>query len=482
MIINHYNYLIKNLKAILYKHLMLTIRCLYFVKWVGFLNIFAVSTQAFKPGFTKGGWLPVGSITTMSDTEPNLIRIVNKDWVVWKGDEWAVQEDICIHRKAPLSQGRIDNKCIECPYHGWQYNQSGDITRIPQANDNNINNNVENNRNKDNNNTLHLRSLPTCKTNDLLWAFFPQEICGEYQTIENTPDIYYPDTKDEINEYFVRELPYSFDMLIENFMDPAHIPYAHHGLQGVRSDGMPIPMKLLVSNETHLELSFKDKVRNKSRSGIISYQRPASYHFRTLQPTKKEGLMTAPVWKKNLQLYAVPVEEGKSRVFIRSPFKRSFLPVWAIHAMSNRFLNTDAWLNVAEHNIDSFTVLPDYNLVSSDLGIIHWRLWWKKWGQYNSPMGTFGKSINTKKLKWHEMIDTWDSHTRFCKVCKASLKRYRWLKRFSNIGIISGIFSRCYVVTIGALIVHIIAIIVINIIAGVDVTRQSERSVSSGGT
>ena len=165
-------------------------------------------------------------------------------------------------------------------------------------------------------------------------------------------------------------------------------------------------MKLLASNETHLEVSFKDKVRNKSRSGIVSYQRPASYHFRTLQTSKKGESLTASesVWKKNLQLYAVPVEEGKCRVFIKSPFKKSFFPVWVIHAMSNRFLNTDAWLNVAEHNIHSSDVLSDYNLVSSDLGIIHWRLWWKKWGQYNSPRGTFGKSMRTKKLEWLSLI------------------------------------------------------------------------------
>lgn len=449
------------------------IRCLcvvYFNLLYKLSNINVV--YSFNNNFNKGGWLPVGSISSMSSEEPNLIKIVNKDWVVWKGDGWSVQEDVCIHRKAPLSQGRIDNKCIECPYHGWQYNENGTVTSIPQSNE-------KENEKMD---SLYLKSLPVCITNDLLWAFFPQEICGEYQDIKCRPDIYYTDIKNELNEYFVRELPYSFDILIENFMDPAHIPYAHHGLQGIRSDGMPIPMKLLATNETHLELSFKDKVRGKTRSGIISYQRPASYHFRTLQPAKIKGIVTGPVWKKNLQLYAVPVEEGKCRVFIKSPFKKSFLPIWVIHAMSNRFLNTDAWLNVAEYNIESIDVLPDYKLVSSDLGVIHWRLWWKKWGQYNSPRGTFGRSVLTKKLKWHEMIDTWDSHTRFCKECKNALKRYRWLKRFSYLGIISGIFSRCYAVTVGALILHIVAIIVINIIAGIDVTRHSERSVSAGRT
>ena len=74
-----------------------------------YCNILIINkVQGFNPGFKKGGWLPVGSVSTMSSKEPNLIKIVNKDWVVWKGgEEWSVQEDVCIHRKAPLSQGRI---------------------------------------------------------------------------------------------------------------------------------------------------------------------------------------------------------------------------------------------------------------------------------------------------------------------------------------------------------------------------------------
>jgi phenylpropionate dioxygenase-like ring-hydroxylating dioxygenase large terminal subunit len=65
--------------------------------------------------------------------------------------------------------------------------------------------------------------------------------------------------------WFVRDLPYSFDFLVENFMDPAHIPFAHNSLQSLRSDGGEIPMEVLVSNFTHLEISFKDQVRGKKR-------------------------------------------------------------------------------------------------------------------------------------------------------------------------------------------------------------------------
>lgn len=42
-----------------------------------------------------------------------------------------VLKDLCIHRGAELSGGRVVNGNIECPYHGWQYNGEGRCVRIP---------------------------------------------------------------------------------------------------------------------------------------------------------------------------------------------------------------------------------------------------------------------------------------------------------------------------------------------------------------
>ena len=64
-------------------------------------------------------------------------------------------------------------------------------------------------------------------------------------------------------------------------MDPAHIPFAHHGLQAVRSDGSPIAMTTLASNETHVETTFEDVIRGKERAGILSFRRPCRYNFQT---------------------------------------------------------------------------------------------------------------------------------------------------------------------------------------------------------
>ena len=41
-----------------------------------YCNILIINkVRGFNPGFKKGGWLPVGSVSTMSSKEPNLIKI-----------------------------------------------------------------------------------------------------------------------------------------------------------------------------------------------------------------------------------------------------------------------------------------------------------------------------------------------------------------------------------------------------------------------
>lgn len=43
---------------------------------------------------------------------------------------------------------------------------------------------------------------------------------------------------------FTRVLPYSYDVLVENVSDPAHLPVAHHGIPGLdRSSAAALTMK-----------------------------------------------------------------------------------------------------------------------------------------------------------------------------------------------------------------------------------------------
>ena len=59
-------------------------------------------------------------------------RILGEDLVVWRGTgSVQVWRDLCIHRGARLSLGRVAQDRLVCPYHGWQYGADGRCAHIP---------------------------------------------------------------------------------------------------------------------------------------------------------------------------------------------------------------------------------------------------------------------------------------------------------------------------------------------------------------
>ncbi|KAI3794835.1 hypothetical protein L1987_37475 [Smallanthus sonchifolius] len=64
-------------------------------------------------------------------------KVMGLDVVVWwdnNENAWKVFDDMCPHRLAPLSEGRIDEwGRLQCVYHGWYFGGSGDGKLIPQA-------------------------------------------------------------------------------------------------------------------------------------------------------------------------------------------------------------------------------------------------------------------------------------------------------------------------------------------------------------
>ena len=403
-----------------------------------------------------GAWMPVFSLHNLEYTkgEPQTIKIFNRDWVVWrdnKFDVWSVQEDKCPHKFAPLSQGRVDQNsgCLECPYHGWQFNFNGSTVKIPQ-NENKVT-------------PFSINNIITYVTGDILWGFFPKHISSIDEPIEILPEYKYEFlnyTKDE--KYFIKELPYSWDILVENFMDPAHIPFAHHGLQGKRSDGKPIKIKLKNSNKSHCEIFFEDSMNSKKRNGIISFHSPSHFSYSTLRKNNE--------YKSNINVLTVPVKHGASRVFMISPFSKSKLPKWLQHAATNRFLNTDIWLHEAEINYRNGE--KEYLAPSnSDQATIIFRRWWRTNKLDESLPHTFGPAPpnSLTKISRSRQINSWNTHSKNCKDCKDAANFFRRFKFFPIL------FSTLYVLTLQRIFVHfaiisgfgsIIAERVLNIIYG----------------
>ncbi|MCC5870444.1 MAG: aromatic ring-hydroxylating dioxygenase subunit alpha [Gammaproteobacteria bacterium] len=67
------------------------------------------------------------------DQRPRAARMLGHDFVLFRSAEGAIAclADTCVHRGAPLSQGRCVAAGVQCPYHGWVYGHDGRCVQIP---------------------------------------------------------------------------------------------------------------------------------------------------------------------------------------------------------------------------------------------------------------------------------------------------------------------------------------------------------------
>src|SRR3989338_11208734 len=70
-------------------------------------------------------------------TGPKAFVLIGEKIVIWIDSEGkpAAIQDRCCHRSAQLSRGSVQNGCVVCPYHAWEFAPSGACVHMPQLKD-----------------------------------------------------------------------------------------------------------------------------------------------------------------------------------------------------------------------------------------------------------------------------------------------------------------------------------------------------------
>jgi phenylpropionate dioxygenase-like ring-hydroxylating dioxygenase large terminal subunit len=80
-------------------------------------------------------WYVIDQIDNIKEDILYKKTVWDENYVLWKKDnEYFALKDDCRHRGASLSQGQLSNNCIVCPYHGYEFNNTGFLTKIPGLN------------------------------------------------------------------------------------------------------------------------------------------------------------------------------------------------------------------------------------------------------------------------------------------------------------------------------------------------------------
>ncbi len=77
------------------------------------------------------GWVAVARSNALRE-KPLRVMVDGRPMVLFRANgEVHCLLDICPHRSAPLSGGRVVSGTIECPYHGWRFAGSGKCEGVP---------------------------------------------------------------------------------------------------------------------------------------------------------------------------------------------------------------------------------------------------------------------------------------------------------------------------------------------------------------
>ncbi len=162
-------------------------------------------------------WLPVALRSEVREKgllgaqllgEPLVVAALPGGCEVW--------QDLCIHRGAKLSLGRVEGGQLHCPYHGWVYASGGQCVKFP----------------------AHPEQTPPAKA--AARTFRAQEAYGLVWVCLGEPQAELPAFPEWADDSFQKTWcgPYTFrasaPRVVENFLDVAHFPYVHEGILGAK--------------------------------------------------------------------------------------------------------------------------------------------------------------------------------------------------------------------------------------------------------
>ncbi|CAI5476175.1 unnamed protein product [Closterium sp. Yama58-4] len=214
----------------------------------------------------------------MDASRPHALTVVGRPLVLWRDASlsWRCFLDQCPHRLVPLSEGHIDSSGrLACSYHGWAFAGSGTCQLIPQAPQDNPGHPPR-----------ALASPRACATafptrvfHVSVRTFLAFSLCGRTVTAEEAERTAIPEPEGVDWSAFdvalyARRLPYSYEMLAENFADPSHLYFAHHGIGPLHRDqGAPmkeISVQRVGNNEGVVKANSKGVVKGSRGAGIGS--------------------------------------------------------------------------------------------------------------------------------------------------------------------------------------------------------------------
>lgn len=264
------------------------------------------------------GWHPVATLEELGGKRPLAARLMGQPLVVFRsGERVTVLRDRCPHRGAPLSQGRIADGAIVCPYHGWRFDADGRCVETPGA---------------ASCPEASAPTLPVRVASGLVWTSLA-ESPSPFPTL---PDAMHDE---RLDRFWWPLAPSEAGLLdaLENHLDPAHPHFLHPWLVRPPSGRRPVSVEVR-SGAWGAEAVYVEQRRNAALLSAVMEGPRARSIGRLWPPTIGEvRLESARGAILSIAVVFAPVDVGVTRPWAHFASTRGLLPAFVKRAALKAF-------------------------------------------------------------------------------------------------------------------------------------------------
>ena len=229
----------------------------------------------------KKTWQPVALSRDLTANKILTYTLLDEEIVLTRIDGVILAaKNLCPHRGAQFGLGKVENGCLVCPYHGWQFDKTGQCAAIPSL--------------KDQTSPIVLRTkLQTFDAQErygMIWVKLDKE------AVAPLPEV--PEFENENWTYLVAEpmkFAAGFRREIENYLDMSHFAFAHSDSLGLAAATVIDNVKITkLDDGVQMDAPFPsleqpDEMPGKLQQAHHRTQRVFLPNFTTIRQTFTDG-------------------------------------------------------------------------------------------------------------------------------------------------------------------------------------------------
>jgi phenylpropionate dioxygenase-like ring-hydroxylating dioxygenase large terminal subunit len=179
--------------------------------------------SAFGKGFVRDAWYFAALSRDVKSAPLRRYELMGEPVLIGRtraGEVFAMR-DICPHRAAPLSAGRLverpgEGETVECPYHGWRFKADGVCTAIPSLVEDQA---YEAGR-------IRVKPYPVIESQGMVFVWMRADPRSEAEP-DHEPPVFPGVVGGDAKLVEWMDFDSHIDHAVVGLMDPAHGPYVH---------------------------------------------------------------------------------------------------------------------------------------------------------------------------------------------------------------------------------------------------------------